>query len=239
MTLVVGTHALFAQSMQSGTYRIDFDSVNVGGGQSQSGTYLLEDTAGEVGTGYASSTTYNLHAGYQQMHEVYMTISSASDVVMSPSIGGITGGTSNGSTAVTVTTDSGTGYQLLIKASSSPALVSGSNSFADYTPISSDPDYNFNIDPTASEFGFSPEGTDVTSRYLDDNGSFCNSGGSSNSNTCWDPLSTTNATISQNAGPNTPLGTQTVIKFRAASGASHMQPAGTYIATTTLTALPN
>lgn len=239
MTLLIGTHALLAQTMQSGTYRIDFDSVNVGGGQSQSGTYLLEDTAGEVGTGYASSTTYNLHAGYQQMHEVYLTISAASDVVMSPSIGGVTGGTSNGQTSVTVTTDSGTGYQLLIKASSSPALVSGSNSFADYTPISSDPDFTFNVASTDSEFGFSPEGTDIVARYLDDNGSFCNSGGSSNSNTCWDPLMTTNRTISQSAGPNTPSGTATTIKFRAVSGASHFQPAGDYIATTTLTALPN
>lgn len=238
MTLLLVNNALFAQPMESSTYRIDFDSVNVGGGQSQSATYLLEDTAGEVATGDSESTTYNLRAGYQQMHDVYITISAASDVTLSPSIGGITGGTSNGSTSVIVTTDSATGYQLQIKASSSPALVSGINSFADYTPAGGNPDYNFSIAATDSEFGFTPEGTHITARYKD-NGSACNTGSGTTADTCWDPLSTTNQMIAQSAGANTPSGTVTTIKFRASSGASHFQPAGEYVATTTLTALPN
>lgn len=237
MTSVLGTNVLYAQ-MQSGTYRIDFDSVNSGGGQSQSANYLTESTVGEIATGSSTSATYNLQAGYQQMHEVYLTITAANDVAMSPSIGGITGGTSNGSTAVTVTTDSATGYQLQIKASSSPALVSGVNSFADYTPASADPDYNFSIAATASEFGFSPEGSHIPARYKD-NGFFCNSGTGSTADSCWDPLSTVDKIIAQNAGANTPSGTATVIKFRASSGASRFQPAGNYVATTTLTALPN
>lgn len=235
--LGITTKVLLADPMQSSTYRIDFDSLNVGGNNSQSASYSLEDTTGEVATGYSTSTTYSLHGGYQQMYEAYITISAASDVVMSPSIGGLTGGTSNGSTAVTVTTDSPTGYQLMIKASSSPALVSGANSFADYTTGGADPDFNFTVSASDSEFGFTPEGTDISSRYKD-NGSSCNTGSGNTNDACWDALSTSNRVISQSTSENIPSGTVTTIKFRATSGSSHFQPQGTYIATTTLTALP-
>ncbi len=235
--LGLNTHISLADPMQSNSYRIDFDSVNVGGNQSQSSSYLLEDTAGEIATGYSSSTSYSLHAGYQQMQEVYMTITAADDVTLSPSIGGLSGGTSNGSTSVKVTTDSSTGYQLMIKSSSTPALVSGSDSFADYTSITSNPDFNFGIASTDSEFGFSPEGGDIYSRFKD-NGSSCGTGSTDTTDSCWDALSTTNKIISQRTSSNTPSGVITVIKFRASSGSGHVQPSGNYTATTTLTALP-
>ncbi|MDQ3089926.1 MAG: hypothetical protein M3Q24_02110, partial [bacterium] len=89
LALAITTQVIRAD-MQSSTYRIDFDSVNVGGGQSQSGTYLLEDSAGEIATGSSTSATYNLQAGYQQLNDVSISITAAADVVMSPSIGGLT-----------------------------------------------------------------------------------------------------------------------------------------------------
>jgi hypothetical protein len=156
---------------------------------------------------------------------------------MSPSIAGVTGGTSNGSTVVTVTTDSPSGYSLFIKASSSPALISGANSFADYTPAG-DPDFTFSILASASEFAFSPEGTHIVQKYKDDTVSLCNTGSSDTPNACWDALSTSNQTISQSTSGNHPSGTATTLKFRAQSGSSHIQPPGEYTATTTVTALP-
>lgn len=237
LVLGMSTGIIFADTMTSGTYRIESDSINFGGGLSTSTSYSQESTFGEVATGNGSSPSFNLYAGYQQMHEVYLAVSAAPNVVMSPSIGGVTGGTANGSTDITVTTDNFAGYQLLIKASSSPALVSGSNSFADYTPAGSDPDFGFSINSTDSEFGFSPEGVDIDTRYKD-NGSSCNSGSSDTADSCWDALSTTNRVISNRTSQNIPSGTQTVLKFRVQSGASHLQPQGTYIATTTLTAIP-
>lgn len=60
--------------VSSGTnYRIEFDSINFGGGQSSSGNYSQESTFGEVGTGDLSGTNYNSNSGYQQ------NFSSASD----------------------------------------------------------------------------------------------------------------------------------------------------------------
>jgi fibronectin type 3 domain-containing protein len=56
-----------AQSMTSGTYAIQTDSVNFGGGNSVSSSYGLESTAGEVATGDLSGVTYAAHIGYQAM----------------------------------------------------------------------------------------------------------------------------------------------------------------------------
>ncbi len=56
----------FATAMQSGSYKIDSDSINFAGGRSSSGTYTAEDTAGEIGTGDLQGGSTYLHAGYQQ-----------------------------------------------------------------------------------------------------------------------------------------------------------------------------
>src|SRR5690242_13754867 len=57
---------VLAQAMSSGSYKIQIDSVNIGGGNSSSNSYGIEDTVGEVGTGGSSSGSYALNAGYQQ-----------------------------------------------------------------------------------------------------------------------------------------------------------------------------
>lgn len=228
----------FAQ-MSGTSFKIQSDSINFGGGLSTSTSYDQESTFGEAATGESSSAIYKVKAGYQQMQEVYIAISAVSDVVMSPNIGGVTGGTSDGSTNVTVITDSPSGYELTIKASSSPALVSGSNSFADYTPASGGvPDYTFAIAATASEFAFTPEGTHIVQKFKDNGSNTCNVNTTDTADACWYNLSTSNEVISRSTSGNHPSGTVTTLKFRAQSGSSHLQPEGVYTATTTVTALP-
>lgn len=227
---------IFAQVMSSGSYEIESDSINFGGGFSSSTNYVQESTFGEIATGESGSANYNLYAGYQQMQEVYLAISAAADVTLSPSIDGTTGGTANGSTTVTVTTDNALGYSLYIRASSSPALTSGANSFSDYSPAGADPDFTFSILASDSEFGFSPEGAHVAQEYLD-NGTTCNTGALESNDSCWRGLTTTDELIAESSVPNHPNGTDTVIEFRAQVGASSVQPAGTYQATTTLTVI--
>ncbi len=233
---IIGVSPSFAQVMQSANYRIQSDSINVGGGYSSSTNFGQESTVGEVSTGFSSSTNYALDAGYQQ-GDFYLALSSVSDVTLSPSLGGVTGGTSNGSTVVTVTTDSYAGYQLSIAASTTPALSSGAATIPDYTPSGADPDYSFTNGVSESQFGFSPEGTDITARYKD-NGSLCNTGSSDNTLACWDGPSTTARTISSRTSANHPSGIATTLRFRVGIGASAGQLEGTYVATTTLTALP-
>jgi hypothetical protein len=211
--------------------------MNFGGDRSTSASYTIEDTGGEIATGSSSSTNYTMSAGYQQMQSIYMALTPPTNVTLAPAIGGVTGGTANGSTNFTVVTDDQAGYTVTITASSSPALVSATDSFADYVPSGANPDFTFGIAATASAFAFSPEGTDIAQRYKD-NGSSCNAGSSDTADACWDGLSTSPITFVSRSSSNHPAGTVTTLKFRAASGSSHIQKDGTYTATTTITVLP-
>lgn len=226
-----------AEVRSSTNYQLESDSINFAGGLSTSSSYSLESTAGEVATGPSDSTSYRLRAGYQQMHEVFLSLSVASDVVMLPNIGGITGGTANGSTSVNVLTDSPSGYALTIKAENSPAMQMGAETIADYVPTASpNPDRIFSFTATEAYFGFAPYGGDAVTRYQN-NGSVCNIAGASTVETCWDGLATTERLIAS-GGANQPTGATTTIYFRVGVGSNKTVIAGDYIATTTLTALP-
>lgn len=225
-----------AQVMQSTSYRIESDSVNFEGGRGTSANYALEDTGGEVGSGISDSASYRLSAGYQHTLVDYISLTSAANVTMSPALGGVTGGTADGSTFVTVTTDSAAGYQLNLKASTSPAMQSGANTIPDYTPSGANPDFTFSVAGGTGEFAFSPEGTDISQRYKD-NGASCNTNSSDTALSCWDALTTSDRTIAERTTGNHPTGTNTTIRFRTGLGANSGIVNGTYIATTTLTAL--
>jgi hypothetical protein len=236
--LFIIVHNAYGQAMSSPSYKIESDSLNFGGVRSVSGSYVIEDTFGEVSTGISSSTNYAMLAGYQQMQAVGLAVVPPTNVIMSPAIGGISGGTSNGQTTFKVTTDDMAGYSVTIVASSSPALTSGADSFADYSPSGANADFAFTNAAAASSFGFSPKGTDVPARFKDDGSSQCGMGSSQTTGACWDGLATTAKTIVSRTSSNHPNGTVTTLNFRAASGSSHVQLAGNYVATTTITILP-
>ena len=225
-----------AQVMQSGSYRIQSDSINFGGGLSTSTSYKVESTGGEIATGDATSTSYSLKAGYQQMVNNFISMTAPGNVTMTPSIGGVTGGTANGSTTVTIITDSPAGYVLSISASQSPAMTKGGDSIADYVP-GGDPDFNFTTIAGDSNFGYSPFGVDVAQRFVTDGISLCNGSEYPMILKCWDGLDTVLEPIAQASSANTPNGTMTTINFRVGVGSSVAQAPGTYTATTTLTAL--
>lgn len=235
--LVLSLGIGMAQVMTSSNYQIQSDSVNVGGGFSTSTSYELESTVGEVGTGNGSSGTYALRAGYQQMQEVYLALTGAANVTLSPTIPGVSGGTANGATTVTVKTDSLAGYMLTIVASTSPAMKYGANTIADYTPAGANPDFTFTTAAADAHFGFTPEGIDIAPRYQDNGVATCGGGGQDSSSSCWDGLSTTPVTIATASGSNHPNGATTTIRFRVGVGGAVVQPAGVYVATTTVTAL--
>lgn len=237
MISVCAGQIVFAQVRSSTNYQIQSDSINIGGGYSSSTNYVQESTVGEIATGPSDSTTYSLRAGYQQMQEVYLSLTGAANVTMTPSIDGVAGGIANGSTTVTAVTDSPSGYQLTIEASASPAMVSGSNTLTDYVPLSSpDPDYTFTTGSTDAHFGYSPFGVDIVDYFKDDGGN-CNTGSNNTAEQCWDGPSTTPVTIAQSSSPNQPDGATTTIYFKVGIGSSVIQPPGTYVATTTLTLL--
>ncbi len=232
----LGSTPLIAYVASSSNYRIQADSVNGGGLFSTSTSYRVEDTLGESGVGTSTSASFSLKAGYQQMQDVYLALAPSGNVSLSPNIPSTGGGTADGAATFTVTTDNPTGYTMSIQSSGAPALVSGGNNFADYVPAGAAPDFTFTTPAAASRFGFSPEGADIVSRFKD-NGAACNTGASDTASACWDPLTTSSATISTRSNANVPSGTLTTVRFRAASGASNVQPGGSYTATATVTVL--
>lgn len=238
LLIVKSIDGAIAQVMQSTNYRIVSDSVNVGGVRATSTNYTVEDTAGEIATGEATSTNYTLRAGYQQMQEVYLALTAPANVSMSPAIGGVTGGTANGFTSFTATTDSLSGYQVTITASSSPALQSGSNTIADYVPTGAVPDFTFSTDTTDAHFGFTTEGTAIPARFKDTGAGVCGAGTGDVTLACWDGLSTTPIVVAEESSSNHPVGTETTLRFRTGIGSFVTQAPGTYVATTTLTLLP-
>ena len=220
--------------MQSSNYEVQFDSVNFGGGYSSSTSYQLHDTAGEVGSGNSSSATYQMRAGYQQMNSAYIAINNQSLVDLGNSPGLVVSNVSS-STVVNVKTDSYGGYQLTIRASTTPALTSGPYHFNDYTPAGVAPDYAFAVGSTDSEFGFAVSGSDVVQRYKN-NGSACNAGSNSTAYTCWDGLSTTPTVVSERHSSNHPSGTDTTFYYQAGIGTNKVQEPGLYSASLVITA---
>lgn len=227
-----------AQVRTSTNYRLQSDSINIGGGYSSSTSYVQESTVGEIATGPSESSTYSLKAGYQQMQEVYISLGTTGNVNMSPDLPGLTGGTSNGSTTLTVTTDSPSGYQLTIEAENDPAMQNGVNTISDYVPSPGpEPDYSFTFGGSDALLGFSPQGVDVVQLFLD-GGGVCNVPTQNTNLACWDGLSTTAAVIAEGAGSNHPNGATTTVNFRVGIGSGAGVVAGVYTATSTVTALP-
>ena len=226
-----------AQVMSSPSYRLQSDSINAGGGLSSSTSYVEESTVGEIATGESDSTTYSLRAGYQQMQEVYLSMSVPDDVVMDGSLGGFTGGTSTGSTTVTVITDSPSGYQLTISAEDPEMQREGGGdeiAYYDAGPVS---DFFFTIGAERALLGYSPSGVDIVQAFKD-NGSVCNVDTADNVNACWDGLTVAAVPIADSGIPNHPDGATTTVYFQVVVSENAGLIEGFYTATATLTALP-
>lgn len=240
-SLLLGTGSVFA-AMSSPNYVIQSDAVDVGGAAGTSSDFHLEDTIGELASGDSESENYFLRAGYQSMQEVYLALSSPSDVTMTPTIPGVSGGSGNGSVFWTATTDNLAGYSFYVRSTTSPALVKSDNPaiyFDDYTS-DTNPDYVWQVDANKAEFGFTPEGADIVQKFRD-NGIACNTGTFDTPDTCWYNFVSANPgeLIAQSNGSNHPSGTATTVKVEAQSNSAHLQEAGTYQATITVTVLAN
>lgn len=226
---------LIAETMGSSTYKIQSDTINMGGVDSSSASYNMQGTLGEVATGKTSSSNYKMNAGYWQMQESYLAISDISNTTLS-SMGGLSNQASEGTMSWLVKTDNPAGYTFSIASATTPSLKSAFDSFPDYTPSGSNPDFNFNVPSDKSSFGFSMEGTDAASRFKD-NGSVCGTGSLETTDKCWEGLSTTPKEVAGSSSPNHPLGSTVTARLRAENGSDHIQTAGDYTVTIVVTAV--
>jgi hypothetical protein len=177
-----------------------------------------------------------------QMVSSEITITSPDNVVMSPTIAGMTGGTGTGSATWTVTTNNLEGFEMSIKSDTNPALKSPqNNSFANYTPSGTVPDFTWNVADTDSEFGYTvePHTVEDTAPAFLDNGSLCGTGTANATDKCWFGFATADKTIVHRTSETPQLGEAETVKFKAQSGPGHYQTEGDYVATITVTALMN
>lgn len=162
-----------------------------------------------------------------------ITISAPSDLTMSPAIS-MSNDSSIGTAVWNVQTNRVTGYSLAVKASASPALVSGVNSFADYTEASSGTPDAWVVASGDKEFGFSAFGPNTNTSTWG-TGSDCGTGGTPNTNLKYIGFETTDRIVGQQGTATTIAGVNTTVCF-AAEQNNVFAPSGTYTATITATA---
>lgn len=181
---------------------------------------------------------------------------STSDVVMSPSINGLTGGYASGSTQARIRTNNSTGYELRIRFGTSTGVTNNimwgdvnNGSIGNYAPTApGTPDYNFS-DPTSgtpSKFAFTvlaSTSDDVTGSFEDNGSNTCGSeaGGSFTVGRCWMAPTTTAFQIIDSSAATPDSGATSTIQFKVAvpSSPNPALPNDIYVATVTLTAVTN
>jgi hypothetical protein len=202
--------------------------------------FLLEP---QVGIGASTNDVFTVT---QTVTEEISFVATANDVVMTPSLAGITGGTSNGTTSVRVRTNNATGYNMTIAFSSTTAMLrnGGSGYISNYAPASDGtPDYTFTND-TFAQFGYTvlaSTTSDVDATFLDNGSNTCATGASNGSGTCWMDPDDAAETIINRTTATSASGATTTIRFRV-NIPNNPIPAiqtGTYVATATLTATTN
>jgi hypothetical protein len=163
-----------------------------------------------------------------------ITISDGAAVTMAPNIS-VSDNGSIGSSSWVVTTNDTDGYTLAVKASASPALVSGGNSFADYTEAVAGTPEVWSVPGGAKEFGYSAYGTDVsTSEY--GTGASCGSAGVPTGTAKYEGFETSDNIIATRAAVTPTTGITTTICF-AAEQDTIFAASGVYTATITGTAV--
>ncbi len=151
-----------------------------------------------------------------------ITISSPSNVDMG-SMTGITSDTATGECTWTVVTTENAGFTMTLKESDAAPALSGQSegdSFADYTEESAgDPDYEWTLADSTSEFGFTVEpetDADASAIFLDNGSDACNTGSNQTEDKCWFGFDGTSAITVINRSSETDYsGEDEVVKFKA------------------------
>jgi hypothetical protein len=170
-----------------------------------------------------------------------------SDIVMTPSLAGITGGTSNGGTQFVIKTNNPTGFSVTITASSSAGMVGeqeGGTIPALIPATPGVPDYDFAAPVNSAAFGYTISASttgEITQPFRDNGADTCNTGSTEGTDTCWLDATTTPYTIINRSTETTSFGATSTIQFRVqiAANPAPAIPADVYTATTTLTATLN
>ncbi len=170
-----------------------------------------------------------------------------SDVTLSPSLGGLTGGTSNGGTQFVVMTNNTAGWTVTLTASSTNGMEGESTAgviphLVETTP--GVPDFDFDdttvaVNTARFAYTVNASSTDYLATKFKDNGSACNTGSNQAALKCWISATSSIPFTILDSNTNTDFyGATSTIFFRVVvrENPDPLLPIDTYTATTTLTA---
>lgn len=206
------------------------------------GFIIVEPAVGNAQSQAQSNVT-------QQITSELAFITTPSNVTLSPSIPGLTGGVSNGATQFRVRSNNAAGFTMTLVASSSAGMLGNSQggTIPALTPAATGvPDFSFDsgtVGVNLARFAYTVEAS--TTADLDqsfrDNGTACNAGAADAADKCWLNASTTAETVINRNSATTASGATSTLKFRVVVQANPAPslPQDTYTATTTLTVTNN
>lgn len=121
---------LFA-AMSSETYKINADVVGQGGAVTDSENFTLSDTLGQPVVGLGTGGTYKAQQGFWNMVNYTISLEIDSNTV---DLGTVTPGTPNeGQSTLSVTTDSWSGYELLVSQNHSMTHTDATTTIPNYS----------------------------------------------------------------------------------------------------------
>jgi hypothetical protein len=179
---------------------------------------------------------------------VTLTVSAGEISITTPddvsfgTLSGFTGGTATNSLTWNVKTNNDTGYNFGLKATTAPALGTGTYTIADYTPVggTTTPDYAWSIASATSEFGFAPYNASNSVAKFKSATSICNTGSTVTAWTCWYGLATADVQTANRSTKTTTAGEDNIIYLEVQINADNgTQEDGSYTATLTATATTN
>lgn len=160
-----------------------------------------------------------------------ITITTPTDITMPAITTSVNG--SVGTILWNVKTNNTAGYDLFVKASTSPAMKNGTSSFADYTETSSTVPETWSTSSPSTEFGYSAFGTDVLAAF--GTGASCGSSTVPLNTLKWLGFKTTDYTVATKSTYTTGSGIDTTVCV-AAEQKGVYAASGAYTATLTATA---
>ncbi len=171
--------------------------------------------------------TLNVDAG--------ISITSPSDVSMSQNLG-VSALVATGNAVWNVKTNNSAGYTLGVKATSSPALESGSNSVADYTPAVAATPETWSVPSGTAEFGFSGFGSHIsTGTWGTDSDCVGGTANDPSTGLKYRDFDTSDITIASSAATTTTAGVDSTVCFAVEQDGFYI-PSGVYRATIVATA---
>ncbi len=134
-----------------------------------------------------------------------------------------------------VKTNNAAGYTFAVKATTSPALVSGSNSVADYTPAVAATPETWTVSSGAAEFGFSAFGSHISTGTWGTDSDCLAGANVPSAGLKYRDFDTSDITVGSSNATTTTAGVDSTVCFAAEQDTVYI-PSGVYIATIVATA---